>query len=589
MVIKLAALAARRRLLAVVALSVACASAANGQDTATQPVHFRVEGESQRLEMIVNTSRILTLERNVPRLLVNNPEIVKASPLSPNQIQISAVKPGVTQVNVWDDRQNVHSIDVLVLGDARELENLLKSEFPEAALKIRPLSTSVVISGYVPNAEMVGRIVRMAEDYYQNVINNMTVGGVQQINLHVKVMEVSRTKLRRLGVDWANVNGNDFIVQSVSGLVAAGASQGGTIAGLGGDTIRFGVLTQPNTFAAFIEALRKDNLVKVLAEPTLTTVSGRPASFNSGGEFPIIVPQSLGTVSVEYREFGTRIDFVPIVLGNGNIRLEVRPQVSEIDPTRSVSINNINVPGLRTRWVDTGVELKAGQTLALAGLIQNRTEAENKGLPVLADLPWVGAAFRRVEHQNNEIELVILVTPEFCEALDPEEVPACGPGERTTSPDDCDLYGRGYLEVPKCCDGNGCADCQGGAGRETHVHTAPGVAVPDQGHGDHGSAPVPPPSDGVRRSGKSGAGPISKRPSATPKPGAKLSAAGARSRTDKSGSASGAASVAKAPAASEPPRWMRPAAGARTSVSTAQRPTTGDPGLIGPIGYEEIR
>ena len=112
------------------------------------------------------------------------------------------------------------------------------------------------------------------------------------------------------------------------------------------------------------------------------------------------MPQGLGTVSIEYKPFGTRVDFVPIVLGNGNLRLEVRPQVSEIDESRSVTINNITVPGLRTRWVDTAVEMKAGQTLALAGLVQERVESENKGMPWLADLPWVGAPFRRVEERS---------------------------------------------------------------------------------------------------------------------------------------------------------------------------------------------
>jgi pilus assembly protein CpaC len=582
MVTKLAANAARR-LLAAVALSIGCSGLAYAQNDVSQPVHFRVEGESQRLEMIVNTSRILTLEHNVPRLLVNNPEIVRASPLSPNQIQISAVKAGVTQVNVWDDRQQVHSIDVVVMGDARELENLLKSEFPEASLRIRPLSTSVVVSGYVPNAEMVSRIVRMAEDYYQNVINNMTVGGVQQVNLHVKVMEVSRTKLRALGIDWAVVNGDDFIVSGAAGL----ANPAAPLAGVGGDVVRWGLVTQPNSLATFIEAMRRDNLVKILAEPTLTTVSGRPASFNSGGEFPVLVPQSLGTVSVEYREFGTRIDFVPIVLGNGNIRLEVRPQISELDPSQSVNINNFNVPGLRTRWVDTGVEMKAGQTLALAGLIQTRQEAENRGIPVLADLPWIGAAFRRVEHRNNEIELVITVTPEFCEALDPEEVPPCGPGERTTAPDDCDVYGRGYLEVPVCCgkcaDGS-CASCQNGASAPAgviHEEVAPPAGSKANGDPlDYGPAPVPPPAaDGVRRApARQKSQALSHRPTT----GGRASRDPRRS--SQSASAARSAQPSRSASGDASPRWMQPA-----KARVSDRQTPGEPGLIGPIGYEAIR
>jgi pilus assembly protein CpaC len=338
------------------------------------------------------------------------------------------------------------------------------SEFPDASLRVRPLASSVVISGYVPRAEMVRRIVQMAEDYYPSVINNMTVGGVQQVLLHVRLMEVSRTKLRRMGFDWANFNNNDSIIQNVAGLIAEASVVPGMqqVVSSGGENLAFGIVNDNNSFFGFLEALRRYNLVKVLAEPTLVTVSGRPASFNVGGEFPIIVPQSLGTVSIEYRQFGTRVDFVPIVLGNGRVRLEVRPQVSEVDPSRSVVISNTTVPGLRTRWVDTAVEMNAGQTLALAGLIQNQVEAENRGLPWVSDLPWVGAAFRRVEEQNNEVELLVMVTPEFVDALDPHEVPPCGPGQLTTTPCDVDFFWRGYLEVPRCCPDGSCGDCHTG-------------------------------------------------------------------------------------------------------------------------------
>ena len=476
---------------AVVSFAICSGSgaSANAQTLGRQPVHFQVSGPVERLEMIVNTSRILTTEHKVPQLLVENQGVVRAQPISPNQVQLSALKAGFTTLTVWDENQGEHTIDVLVYGDARELENLLMTEFPEATLRVRPLASSVVISGYVPRAEMVSRIVRMAEDYYPNVINNITIGGVQQILLHVKLMEVSRTKLRQLGFDWANFNGNDSVVQSVAGLISRADVAAGTATSAQGETIAFGIVNNANSFFGFIDALRQYNLVKVLAEPTLVTVSGRPASFSSGGEFPIIVPQSLGTVSVEYRQFGTRVDFVPIVLGNGRVRLEVRPQVSEIDPSRSVTINSTSVPGLRTRWVDTGVEMKAGQTLALAGLIQTQVESQNTGLPWLADLPGVGAAFRRVREQNNEIELLILVTPEFVDALDADDVPPCGPGELTTSPSDVELYYKGYLETPKCCDDGSCSSCAGGVGPATY--NSPNTYGPAYETGPNMQQPTP--------------------------------------------------------------------------------------------------
>jgi pilus assembly protein CpaC len=433
------------------------------QTVGRQPLQFRVSGPVERLEMIANTSRILTTEHNIPRLLVENENIVRAKPIAPNQVQVSALKPGFTNLTVWDETEKEHTIDVLVYGDSRELENLLMTEFPDATLRVRPLQTSVIISGYVPRAEMVSRIVEMAQDYYPEVINNITIGGVQQVLLHVKLMEVSRTKLRKMGFDWYLSTAHVSIFQNAAGLLRSAALTPGTgtVTSTGGEDLALGVVSGNTAFFGFLEALRQYNLVKVLAEPTLVTVSGRPASFNSGGEFPIIVPQSLGTVSIEYRQFGTRVDFVPIVLGNGRVRLEVRPQVSEIDPARNVTIANTTVPGLRTRWVDTAVEMNAGQTLALAGLIQTQVESENRGLPWLSDLPWFGAAFRRVEQSNNEVELLVLVTPEFVDALDPSEVPPCGPGQSTTAPNDVELYWRGYLEVPRCCNDGSCPQCRG--------------------------------------------------------------------------------------------------------------------------------
>ena len=282
--------------------------------------------------MVVATSRILTLEHKIPRLLVNNPEVVRATPISPNQVQLSALQPGVTQLNVWDENQGLYTVDVVVTPDGRQLQMLIKSEFPDAAVRVRPLANSVYLSGYVPSPAMVNSIVRIAEDYYPKVVNNMTIGGVQQILLKTKVMEVSRTKLRRAGFDWAYLNDEVAVIQTVSGLLQGG---GTARCGVRGDWCRHGAVRHRQRQTARSPAsstpLRQNDLIKVLAEPQLTTVSGRPASFNSGGEFPIIVPQSLGTVSIEYRQYGTRVDFVPIVLGNGNLRLEVRPQVSEID------------------------------------------------------------------------------------------------------------------------------------------------------------------------------------------------------------------------------------------------------------------
>lgn len=492
--------------LTVAACMLAMAGGASAQ-TPAQPVTFHVSSSSQKLEMTVNTSRILTLEHSVPRMLVNNTDVVRATPLSPNQVQISAVRAGGTQVNFWDENDKVYTVDVIVSADVGDLERVLAAEFPEASLQLRPTNTSVIITGYVPSAEMVGPIIRIAEDYYPRVINRVTVGGVQQIMLKVKVMEVSRTKLRRLGIDWTYANGNDFIQQVASGIQAASSPAEGAA------TISLGIVNNASDFNAYINALRRDDLIKLLSEPTLVTTSGRPASVNSGGEFPILVPQSLGTVTIQFREFGTRVDFVPIVLGNGNIRLEVRPQVSELDPTRAVQVNGTTIPGLRNRWIDTAVEMKSGQTMALGGLLQQRVEAQNNGIPYLADVPWVGAAFRSVKEIHNEVELLVVVTPEFVDAMDPEEVPEYGPGETTESPCDKDLYWKGHLEVPKgygmSCDGINCRHGKCG-NRACQQACETGHCAPTHSHGTYQGVPAETIAPGVQQPQAYRSKPVSK-------------------------------------------------------------------------------
>ena len=428
-------------------------------------VHIVRAGE--KLEITVNTSRILTLQRKIPQAMVSNPDLLALTPLSPTQIQISAKKPGVTQVNLWDENQQIYTIDVIISGDARELTAILSAEFPNAAIKVRPVANGVLISGYVDRPEDVDGIKQLAEEYYPKVINHLTVAGVQQVLLHIKVYEVSRTKLRQLGFDFSQVSGGAFVTSAIS--------EG--ITGLSPTTMSFSAVSGANSFLGVLGALRQNDLAKILSEPTLVTQSGRPAYFNVGGEIPYSVSQGLGAVSVEWKNYGTRLDFVPFVLGNGRIRLEVRPQVSEIDNSRSTVAG---VPALKLRESDTGVELEAGQTLAIAGLVQTRIEAQNRGLPWVSDVPYIGALFRRVKEEANEVETLILVSPEIVEALDPHEVPPCPPGTNSVSPSDCQLYFQGKLEVPSCCpltQGNGDGVGAELSGREMNS-TSRGSGVP---------------------------------------------------------------------------------------------------------------
>jgi pilus assembly protein CpaC len=553
------------------------ASLSAQEPVAAPGVKFKVQGAAERLEMTVNTSRILEFEFDVPKMLVNNPDLVRVIPISPRSVQISAVKAGVTQVNVWDSDGKVTSIDLIILGDVQELDLILKTEFPEANVRLRPLNSSLFVTGFVPKAEMVPQITRIAQDYFPQIVNNLTVGGVQKVLLHVKIMEVSRTKLRTLGFDWAQINGQSFVSQGVSGLLSGvGAVNGGP------STVRFGIVDGNTQFYGFLEALRQNDLAKLLAEPTLTTLNGRPASFNVGGEVPILVPQSLGTVTIQYREFGTQVDFVPIVLGNGLVRLEVRPQITELDNSLSVQLNGTSIPGFRQRRADVGVEMRAGQTLAIAGLVYNRVEAQNRGLPWLSDVPWFGAPFRRTTERQNEVELVILVTPEFAEAMDPNEVPPCGPGQLSASPTDVELYWRGYLEVPRKCDNGNCGPGgpNGGpnGGNYAPVNGPEQVAPGQAPYGTQSRRPAYQTAPTIRQSSQPAQQGVPARTVATGNVKAALqtSVPQQRSTTQQQGNYSYYAGSNQQPASQQ---------GAKPSQQ--QRPT--QPSLIGPIGYDELR
>jgi pilus assembly protein CpaC len=330
-----------------------------------------------------------------------------------------------------------------------------------------------MISGYIDKPEYSTLIIRIAEEYYPKVINAMTVGGVEQVLLHIKVMEVSRTKMRKLGFDFAQVGSGGSLLSSgasgfLSGSVNTAASPmvsaaTGNITTATND-VTFGIVNGANAFLGVLRCLRQDNLLKINSEPDLVAISGEEARFNAGGQIPVPVPQSLGTTTIEWKNYGTMIKFVPIVLGNGKIRMDVNPEISDLDASRSYTFNGTTVPGIRTRFARTSVEMVAGQTLAIAGLVQYYSESFNYGLPWVSEIPYVGTLFRNVRNETNEIELLVLVTPELVESLDPNEVPLCGPGTYTTDPSDWELFAKGHIEVPKCCpnkNGNGQAPADG--------------------------------------------------------------------------------------------------------------------------------
>lgn len=421
-------------------------------------VNRNISQSVERLEMLVKSSRILTLEERIPKFQVHNETILGATPVSQNQIQIFAKAPGTTQLNLWDTEDKLYTVDVTVMPDAREVEGILGSQLPLASLRVLPVNNSAIVSGSVTSVDDVDRAVAIVEQFYATVVNNIKVVGVQQVLLHTRIMEVSRTKLRDLGIDWGSFSETGFFVSTPGQLGSAASSvAGGVVSPTAEGLLQTTNAVQVNggDFDALIAALRSQKLIKFLAEPTVVATHGRPARFNVGGRVPYLVPSGNGSVKIDYEEYGTSVDFLPFVVGPGRVRLEVRPEVTEPDASKSLNANGINVTAFSQRYVETAVELQAGQTFAIAGLLQSRTESFTKATPFFGELPYVGVMFRRVREERNDIELLITVTPELVSAMDPHEVPRGGPGLNSMSPNDRELYLKGHIEVPNLLGDNG--------------------------------------------------------------------------------------------------------------------------------------
>ncbi len=434
---------------------------------ASEPV-VQVSANKTKLEITEKFSKILKFPGKIKRVDGFDNAVLNVQALTPSELRVQALVPGVTTLVITDENKKVYTIETFVSGDARHLQAYLRQLFPTASVTAIKVQDSVVLRGWVTAPEAITEMVEIAEQFFPNgVLNQMKLAGVQQVLLKVKIMEVQRSKIRQLGVNWLFLNQSGYVYSTpgslvpITGITAPiGGPPGLTPAQslIGGTSLGFGLVNGSSVFQAFIDALKKESLLKILAEPELVTTSGRPANLLSGGEFPILVPQSLGTVTIEWREFGVRMEAVPIVLGNGRLRLEVQPEVSERDFSNAVQVSGTTVPGLTVRRTNTAVEMNFGETMVIAGLISSRKTSETSKTPFLGELPFIGAAFRRVKYTEGETELVIMVTPELVSPLKSGQVPQGGPGLFTATPTDKELYSDGVLEVPSY--GSDCPDCR---------------------------------------------------------------------------------------------------------------------------------
>jgi pilus assembly protein CpaC len=347
----------------------------------------------------------------------------------PKFIYIKGMSPGETNMSLWIGNRLVQVYDLKVTYNIVRLKESLNNILPdEEDIRVYATHDSIVLSGSVSSAENLDEALALAEAFTpgeSKVRNLLAVTGVHQVMLEVTMAEMSRTVAKRMGINWAwfNDRGNAFV--SLLGNLGNFDEESGrflteeTVGGLTG--LFRGETTHDGTVVGLIDFLKGNGLIKILAEPTLISLSGQTASFLAGGEFPIPEIDDEGNVGVEYRSFGVELAFTPTVLSKDKISMKVVPAVSELDFTIATTISGARIPGLTTRKAATIVELGDGQSFAIAGLLKETARENIDKYPVLGDIPILGTLFKSQQFQNNETELVILVTPRLVKPINAAE------------------------------------------------------------------------------------------------------------------------------------------------------------------------
>jgi pilus assembly protein CpaC len=415
-----------------------------------------VSSQRECMTIVVGQSKIVKAPWPAIRVSVTDPKVANVQMLTPDQILVQGNKVGSTDLILWNkDETTVWQSCVYVSLDIEQYQQKLYAMFPHASLQLDQSGDVLIIKGLLRSADEAVQLHKYLEKTGTEYVDMTSVAGTQQVQLDVRVVEVSRVAIRELGFNIYNRGSDNFFGNYFFG-VQPGSSRGGADLGLDG----LATMTKSsvsvfagfgNDWRAFIQALAENQYLRVLANPTLVALSGEEASFLAGGEFPIPIPQSGGggvggtSITIEYKEFGVRLSFRPTVLGDGTIRLYAAPEVSEVDFAGAVRFADFVVPALITRKFETTLELKSGQTFAMAGLIKRNDTAINSSVPGLGELPVLGALFRSVRYNRGETEMVVLVTATLVEPMNLAATPPL-PGFMDEEPTDWELYVDGRIE-----------------------------------------------------------------------------------------------------------------------------------------------
>jgi pilus assembly protein CpaC len=373
-------------------------------------------------------------------LVVGDSEIADVMPLTDRSFYIHGRKLGTTTISAYDSSKAlVGTIDVEVSYNTNRLQGELRKRLPGSRITASSINGRIILTGSVSDSVTLDKAVELARQFGSEVVNSLTVSQPQQVMLEVRFIEVSRNAGRDLGVSW-DLSGNRVAGGTGLGGSASGALPFGAIIGR--------LLAGGISADILVEALEQKGLARRLAEPNLVAMSGQSASFLAGGEFPFPVQGDQGRITVVFKKFGVSVNFLPIVLANGVINLKIEPEVSQLDTTNVVSTGTVNVPSLTVRRASTQVELRDGQSFAIAGLLQSNSAESIKQLPWLGDVPVIGLLFRSAAFEKRETELAMIVTPRLVKPASPGQKLRT-PLDDTLAANDIDRFLLGRQEAPK--------------------------------------------------------------------------------------------------------------------------------------------
>ncbi len=410
--------------------------------TAMTPVTAEVlrvmQGQaSEALNVPMNRAVVVESDTPFAELSIANPGIADISTLSDKSIYVLGKAPGRTTLTLLSpDGKLISNVDVHVTPDIAEFKERLQQILPGEHIEVRTANDGIVLSGQVSSTAKLDKALDLAFRYAPDRVSNlMVVGGTQQVMLKVRFAEVNRTISKNLGASARVSDGGRFTAQS-GAFVNSGTNPAFGTESVGG--LRLGGSIGGLEFGVMLEALEAKGMVRTLAEPNLTALSGQEAKFLAGGEYPVPVSQDNNTVTVEYKPFGVELNFTPVVVDQDIINLTIDAAVSSIDPANGINVSGFQIDAFKRRETSTTVEMRDGDSFAIAGLLQDDFRDLNTQLPWVGDIPILGALFRSSEYQRAQTELVIIVTPHLVTPVSGEALAL--PTDRIRIPTERELF-----------------------------------------------------------------------------------------------------------------------------------------------------